>query len=189
MEQPDLDRYLDEVLIGGREQSRISLSEYDPSWPARFEAERQRIEAALGRVALGVEHIGSTAVPGLAAKPIVDVLLIVADVDDEPSFLGPLEAVGYELRVREPGHRMLRDHDRTVNLHVRGDADPEILLHLRFRDHLRRSPADRRRYEQRKRALAAREWPDVNHYADAKGPVIESILARAANPDEAPHSD
>ncbi len=179
MERPDLDGYLDRVLIGGRERSRIALSEYDSGWPARFASERQRVQAALGPVAQRVEHIGSTAVPGLAAKPIIDVLLIVADVADEPSYLGPLETAGYELRVREPGHRMLRDHDRTVNLHVRSDADPEILRHLRFRDRLRCSPHDRRRYEECKRELAAREWPDVNHYADAKGPVIESILAGA----------
>jgi GrpB-like predicted nucleotidyltransferase (UPF0157 family) len=110
--------YLDAVLIGGREPARIVVVDPDPAWPARFATVRDRVLGALGDRALAVEHIGSTAVPGLAAKPIVDVLLTVADVDDEAGYVGPLEAAGFVLRVREPGHRMFRTPERDVHLHV-----------------------------------------------------------------------
>jgi len=91
VEQHELDSYLDQVLIGGREPSEIVLVDYDPEWPTRFELHRERIRRALGETALRIEHIGSTALPGLAAKPTVDVLVTVANVDDEASFLHPLE--------------------------------------------------------------------------------------------------
>ncbi|MGO9751412.1 MAG: GrpB family protein [Solirubrobacteraceae bacterium] len=173
------DRVLDEVLIGGREQRQITIVEYTASWPARFELERARVRDALGDRAIRIEHIGSTAVPGLAAKAIIDILITVQDPEDEAVSVTPLTAAGYELRVREPGHRMLRTPGRDVHIHVWGDDDPEVSRCLRFRDRLRRSAQDRHAYEQVKRELARREWPDMNHYADAKGPVIAKILARA----------
>ena len=173
------DAYLDRVLVGGREPRPIVILDHDPSWPARFETERERIGAALGPVALRIEHIGSTAVEGLAAKPIVDVLVTVAEADDEDAFGPALVAAGYELRVREPGHRMFRTPERDVHLHVWSDGDPEVLRHLRFRDRLRASASDRAAYEQLKRELARREWSDMNHYAEAKSELIAEILARA----------
>jgi len=176
-ERPEQQADLDTVLIGGPEKRPIVLVEYDPNWPARFECEQARIHEALGGAAIRIEHIGSTAVPGLAAKPIVDVLVTVADPDDEEAFLPALTAAGYELRVREPGHRMFRTPERDVHVHVWRDSDPEVERYLRFRDLLRRSPADRRTYEQLKRELAQFEWADTNHYADAKTPLIEQILA------------
>jgi GrpB-like predicted nucleotidyltransferase (UPF0157 family) len=176
-ERRDLD--LGRILIGGREKREIVIFDYDASWPARFAAERARVGQALGDHALRIEHIGSTAVPGLAAKPIIDVLVTVEAPDDETVTVPALTAVGYQLRVREPGHRMFRTAQRDVHVHIWADADPEVTRSLRFRDRLRRSPDDRQVYERLKRELARREWPDMNHYADAKGPVIEDILARA----------
>jgi GrpB-like predicted nucleotidyltransferase (UPF0157 family) len=173
------DRELDEILIGGREKRRIVIVDYDASWPARFEAERARVQRALGARAIRIEHIGSTAVPGLAAKPIIDLLVTVEDPDDDAELAPALTAAGYELRVREPGHRMFRTPERDVHVHVWSDADAEVIRHLRFRDQLRRSAEDRHAYERLKRELAGREWPDMNHYADAKAPAIEAILGRA----------
>ena len=172
------DAYLDRVLVGGRERCRIVIADYDPAWPERFEAERRRIEAALGSAVIRIEHIGSTAVPGLAAKPVVDVLATVADPDDEEAFAPSLLEAGYELRVREPGHRMFRTPERDVHVHVWGDADPEVARYLRFRARLRASTDDRAAYERLKRELAKRDWDDMNHYADAKSELIAEILER-----------
>src|SRR3712207_9379403 len=91
-----------EAAIGDIEPQTIVVADYDPACPERFRREEARIRAALGEAALSVEHIGSTSVPGLAAKPILDVLLVVEDPGDEPSYLPALEAAGYVLRVREP---------------------------------------------------------------------------------------
>lgn len=175
MSEPD-------VLIGGREKPNIVIVDYDPKWPARFEHQRTRIADALGDAALRIEHIGSTAVPGLAAKPVVDLLVTVESPDDENTILPALEAAGYELRVREPGHRMFRTPARDVHVHIWPEADPEVERYIRFRDQLRRSADDRRAYEQLKRELSAKEWSDMNDYADAKGPLIEAILARSEPP-------
>lgn len=171
------DEHLDAILIGGREARPVVIAEYDPAWPLRFEAERERIADALGSRAVRIEHVGSTSVPGLAAKPIVDILVTVREPDDEDAFRVALESLGYELRVREPGHRMFRTPDRSVQVHVWADSDPEIERYLQFRRRLRDSPQIRDAYARLKRELAAREWPDVNHYARAKGPFIESVLA------------
>ncbi len=168
---------LDDVLIGGREKARIVIVDYDPAWPARFERERDRVRRALGASAYRIEHIGSTAVPGLAAKPIIDVLVAVADPDDDALIVPAMEAAGYELRVREPGHRMFRTPARDVHVHIRSDRDPELLRHLSFRDRLRRSPDDRLAYQRLKREVATRDWDDMNEYAEAKGPFIAAVLA------------
>jgi len=175
----ELDAHLDAVLIGGRERREIVIADYDPDWPRRFDAERDRIAGALGDRALAIEHIGSTAVPGLAAKPIIDVLVTVADAGNEWSYGPALERAGYELRVREPEHRMFRTPERDVHVHIWADRDPEVGRYLTLRDHLRSSPSDRTEYEQLKRSLAQRRWTDMNHYANAKGPLIEAMLARA----------
>jgi GrpB-like predicted nucleotidyltransferase (UPF0157 family) len=165
----ELDRHLDEVLVGGQEPVFVELSEYDPGWPAQFEVHRQRIVAALGE--RDVQHVGSTAVPGLAAKPRIDVQLVVPDLD---AAVEQLVAAGYALRVREPGHRVVRTADANVHLYEPGDPEPERVL--RFRDRLRADPAARQRYEDVKRSLAGRAWPDMNHYAAAKSDVIRELL-------------
>jgi GrpB-like predicted nucleotidyltransferase (UPF0157 family) len=178
MDAGEREPHLDQVLVGGREKRAIVIVDYDAAWPARFERERDRVRQALGRAALRIEHIGSTAVPGLAAKPIVDLVVAVEDPDDDALIVPALESAGYELRVREPGHRMFRTPDRDVHVHVWRDSDVELDRHLRFRDRLRTSAEDRLAYEKLKRALAEREWPDMNEYAFAKGELIEAILAR-----------
>ena len=129
-----------------------------------------------------MEHVGSTSVPGLAAKPIIDISLAVADSADEQAYVPALEAAGYFLRIREPDwfeHRGFGRRDVRVNLHVFSAGCAEIERMLRFRDHLRRDDADRELYERTKRELAQRQWKYVQHYADAKSAVVEAILARA----------
>jgi GrpB-like predicted nucleotidyltransferase (UPF0157 family) len=165
-------------LIGGREHREIVIVDYDPSWPERFERQRERLAGALGPLALAIEHVGSTAVPGLVAKPIVDLLITITDPEEE-SLIEPIEVAGYELRVREPAHRMFRTPERDVHVHLWAAHDPEVDRLLRFRDRLRASPRDRAAYTELKRELARQSWPDMNAYAEAKGPLIESILARA----------
>jgi GrpB-like predicted nucleotidyltransferase (UPF0157 family) len=165
---------LDRALIGGRERRDIVIADYDPAWPRRFAAERDRIAGALGGRALRIEHIGSTAVPDLAAKPIVDILVEVARLEDA----APLEQAGYVLRVREDDHRMFRTPELDVHVHVWPTGHPDIASQLAFRDRLRASAEDRAAYEALKRSLAARDWPDVNYYAEAKGALIREIRAR-----------
>jgi len=136
----------------------------------------------LGDRALRVEHTGSTSVPGLAAKPIIDILLVVMNSADEDSYLPPLERSGYSLRIREPNwfeHRMLNGPDTEINLHVFSSGCPEIDRILLFRDWLRRNATDRDLYARTKRSLAREEWTDVQDYADAKTAVVEEIIARA----------
>jgi len=166
----------------------IELSEYDPEWPRLFAREEDRIRAALGGAALRVEHVGSTSVPGLAAKPIIDIVLVVPDSADEAAYVPALEAAGYVLRVREPDwfeHRVLRKSslkgpDQDVNLHVFSPGADEVDRMVLFRDRLRANDADRARYEAVKRDLARRVWRHVQHYADAKTDVVREILSRAS---------
>lgn len=171
------DASLDRVLVGGRERREIVIADYDPAWPERFAAERERLAAALGDRALRIEHVGSTSVPGLAAKPIVDVLVEVATLEGVD-----LEPAGYVLRVREEGHRMFRTPELDVHVHVWPSGSPSIASDLAFRDRLRASSEDRAAYEALKRELATRDWPDMNHYAAAKAPLIHQILSRSGSP-------
>jgi GrpB-like predicted nucleotidyltransferase (UPF0157 family) len=162
--------------------SRIQIVEYDPRWPELFKREAHRIRAALGRRVLRIEHTGSTSVPGLAAKPIVDILLVVADSADEDTYLPALEAAGYILHIREIDwyqHRMFRGPDTEINLHVFSSDCSEIDRMLMFRDWLRSNAADRDLYARTKLALAQKDWKYVQNSADAKTAVIEEILARA----------
>ncbi len=160
----------------------IKLKEYDPEWPEHFAREAERIRAALGGSALQIEHIGSTSVPGLAAKPVIDILLVVHDSADETAYVPALEAAGYVLRIREPEwheHRMFKGPGIDLNLHVFTTGSVEIERVLLLRDRLRNNAAERQLYEQTKRQLANRTWKYVQHYADAKSEVIEGILGRA----------
>jgi GrpB-like predicted nucleotidyltransferase (UPF0157 family) len=179
----ELEEYMLGVLIGPPERSVIRIVDYDPGWPRRFAREAARIHAALAGRELRIEHNGSTSVPGLAAKPIVDILLVVEDAADESSYLPALEAAGYVLRVREPDfyeHRMLRTPAKDSHVHVFPPDSPEIERYLLLRDRLRADASDRELYAQTKRRLAARSWPTMQHYAEAKSEVIETIIARAA---------
>jgi len=169
----------DEVdLIGGREKREIRLVAYDPSWPVRFEQERARIVEALGPIAQRIDHVGSTAVRGLCAKPIIDIDLSVEDPDVEATYLPALKRAGYLLRVRSPGHRMVRSAGLDVHVHVCRAGSPWERRHLLFRDWLRTDATDRARYGQVKQAVAEREWADMNEYAAAKN-QIQEITERA----------
>lgn len=160
----------------------INIVEYDPAWPSLFEREVRRVRDALGDLVLQFEHVGSTSVPGLAAKPQIDILLVLPDSSDEPAYLPALEERGYFLRIRERNwheHRVLKGPDTNINLHVFSYGCVEIDRMLRFRDRLRAHPADRKLYEQTKRDLASRTWRHVQNYADAKTSIVEEILGRA----------
>lgn len=177
--KPESDEHLDAVLIGGREERPIVIVEYDSDWPLRFAALALEIKEAVAEAALSVEHIGSTSVPGLAAKPIIDILLTVDDVAEENSYLGKLEAAGFVLRVREAGHRMMRTPEKDVHMHVFSADDPAVSNYLDLRDWLRVDAPDRALYQAKKEELALQNWTDMNYYAEAKTEVISEILFRA----------
>jgi GrpB-like predicted nucleotidyltransferase (UPF0157 family) len=175
---------LDAVTIGGARPlgGPVHLADYDPVWPELFAREAARISIVLGTVATRVEHVGSTSVPGLAAKPIIDIVMEVADSSNESAYVTPLESSGYTLRIREPAwfeHRVLKGPDTDINLHVFTIGCSEVERMLTFRDHLRANSSDRLLYESTKRELAARDWAFIQNYADAKSAVIEQIIARA----------
>lgn len=183
MSKDPVEGRLPEGIIGGPEPQTIVVADYDPAWEGRFRREEARIREALGEAALSVEHIGATSVPGLAAKPIVDMLLVVEDSGDEASYLPALEDAGYVLRVREPDfheHRMFRTPAKDVHVHVYSSGSPEIGRYLLLRDHLRADEGDRKLYARTKRDLARGEWPSMQHYSEAKTEVVEGMIARAA---------
>jgi len=161
---------------------KIVLVDYDPAWPLQFIRENERIKSTLGAKALSIEHVGSTSVPGLPAKPVIDILLVVERSADERSYLPALEAAGYVLGIREPEwheHRMFKGPDTNINLHVFGKGDEEIERTLMFRDWLSENLADRDFYLRAKRELAEKDWKFVQNYADAKSKVVESMIAGA----------
>ena len=167
----------------------IYLADYDEAWAGLFASHAERIRGALGAAAFGVEHVGSTAVPGLAAKPIIDIVVTVADSSDESAFVPALEAAGYVLLIREPEsfeHRMFNRPDSAVHVHVLSAGSVEVDHMVTFRDHLRADSNDRELYERTKRDLATRRWKYVQHYADAKSDVIAEIMTRAEPPQERP---
>jgi GrpB-like predicted nucleotidyltransferase (UPF0157 family) len=160
----------------------ITLAAYDPDWPRLFAREADRLRSALGKTALRIEHVGSTSVPGLVAKPIIDVLLVVPDSADEPSYVPHLQAAGYVLRIREPEwfeHRLFRGPDTDILVHVFSPGVAEVERMVRFRDRLRDDEAARERYARTKRELAQRTWRHVQDYADAKTAVVDEILDEA----------
>ncbi|MGI5176363.1 GrpB family protein [Dactylosporangium sp. CA-152071] len=170
-------------LVGDppRRWSAVVVDDYDPSWPLRFETTRAALTGALGDLVLAVEHVGSTAVPGLPAKPVVDVDLTVPDSDDESSFVPVLAPLGYRLVLREPwwhGHRMLVSAADDVHLHVWPPGAPEPIRHLLFRDWLREHPSDRDLYAGTKRRLAGETVDRPGDYSLAKNDVIDAIFAR-----------
>ena len=183
--KPMTEEQIRRVTVGltpKQDSGKVVLVDYDPAWPVLFIRENKRIKSALGAKAISIEHVGSTSVPGLPAKPIVDILLVVDSSADEKSYLPVLEAAGYVLRIREPDwheHRMFKGPDTNIDLHVFSRGDEEIERMLIFRDWLRENPADRDFYLRTKRELARKDWNYVQNYADAKSKVVESIIARA----------
>jgi GrpB-like predicted nucleotidyltransferase (UPF0157 family) len=159
----------------------IVIDDYDPAWAGRFDALRGQLEEALGDLVLGIEHVGSTSVPGLAAKPIIDIDLLVEDTGDESRYLPPLERVGYRLVLREPwwhGHRMLVGPAEDIHLHVWPEGAPEPIRHRLFRDWLRSHPADRELYAAAKRRLASDTVDRAGDYNLSKNAVIDQIYDR-----------
>jgi GrpB-like predicted nucleotidyltransferase (UPF0157 family) len=162
----------------------IPFVEYDPGWPALFEREEARIRSILGDRVVRLEHTGSTSVHGLAAKPIIDITMTVAEVLDEPAYVPDLEAAGYRLVIREHepewyDHRVFKGPDTNINLHTFSAGCRELDRMVGFRDWLRIHDDDRALYESTKRDLLKRDWTFVQNYADAKGEVVEAIAARA----------
>ncbi|ACQ81777.1 protein of unknown function UPF0157 [Beutenbergia cavernae DSM 12333] len=175
----------DRMWVHGRpEPTPITVVDYDESWPAQFDRVAARVRAALGRRALAVEHVGSTSVPGLPAKPIIDVALTVADPADEAAYVPDLAAAGFVLVIREPGwheHRALKLADPNTNLHVWGPDCPEVARQLMFRQWLIDHPEDLARYRDAKLAAAAATnavGEIVTAYNRHKEPVIRDIYDR-----------
>ena len=161
---------------------KILIVDYDPQWPVLYDREAARIRGVLGSQALQLEHTGSTSVPGLSAKPVIDMLLVVTDSAGEEAYVPALEAAGYVLRIREADwheHRMFKGPNTDINLHVFSSNCPEIDRILLFRNWLRTNAADRDLYARTKLELARKEWKYVQNYADAKATVIEEIMERA----------
>ncbi|MGC5319126.1 GrpB family protein [Micromonospora arida] len=174
---------VDAGLVGEppRTWESVVIEEYDPSWAQRFVNVRSSLTEALGDLIIGVEHVGSTAVPGLAAKPVIDVDLVIEDTADEATYLPALERLGYRLVLREPwwhGHRMLLSPAEDVNLHVWPQGAPEPVRHQLFRDWLRSHPDDRERYAATKRRLVRDTAHRPRDYSLAKNDVIDEIYAR-----------
>jgi GrpB-like predicted nucleotidyltransferase (UPF0157 family) len=173
---------VERLVARKRHDAPVRLVEYDPSWADRFADAAARIRAALGDRVAVLEHVGSTSVPGMAAKPSIDVVLAVPDSTAEGDYVPALEAAGFELRAREPHwfeHRYLVSAGKAVQVHVFSAGESEIERMIRFRDRLRSSPEDFDRYLAEKRRLAARRWEYVQDYADAKSAVVAEIMTRA----------
>jgi GrpB-like predicted nucleotidyltransferase (UPF0157 family) len=171
-----------QVTDGSERFDPIKVVAYDEEWPARFESWRELIATALKHAALRIDHVGSTSVPGLSAKPIVDVQVSVADMSDEEDYVPKLERLGVQLRSRDDLHRYFRpfaDRPRDVHIHVCPAGSVWEREHLLFRDYLRATPAAREVYTEAKRE-ASRVWSDDGWaYTDAKSEVILDILKEA----------
>jgi GrpB-like predicted nucleotidyltransferase (UPF0157 family) len=172
-------------VVPGAERSAHDLVEvvpYDPAWPARFAAWRDRLEAELGPAALRIDHVGSTAVRGLPAKPVIDIHVAVADLEDEPSYVPAIERCGVALRSREAGHRYFRpagDRPRDVQVHVTQAGSDWLEAHLLFRDFLASDASTREAYGRLKTQLAPRYREDRIAYNEAKTNFILDAMERA----------
>jgi GrpB-like predicted nucleotidyltransferase (UPF0157 family) len=166
-------------LIGGQEKPDIRVIDYRDTWPEAFHRHRAVIAAALGAVARRIDHVGSTSVPGLSAKPVIDIDVSVDDVEDESSYRPALERAGYHIRVREQGHRQFRTPDRSVNVHLCDTGSEWEREHLLFRDWLRHDASDRAAYARLKQKLATQNWDSVIDYSAAKAELIGEIMERA----------
>ena len=162
----------------------IEVVPYDPDWAARFETLGAFLRRGLGDVALRIDHIGSTAVVGLAAKPVVDVQISVASLEPAASFRAPLESLGLRFRLDNPDRtkRYFREPLDTArtHIHVRKAGSWSEQFALLFRDYVRVHPDDAARYAALKRELAARHRDDREAYTDAKTPLIWEIISRAS---------
>jgi GrpB-like predicted nucleotidyltransferase (UPF0157 family) len=172
-------------VAGAPRDVGIEMSDPDPDWPRQYTVLAARIREALGWRALQLEHVGSTSVPGLPAKPVIDIDLTVADPGCEQDYLPALEKAGFRLVIREPwwhGHRVLRADEPKCNLHVFGFDSPELVKHRIFRDWLRGNPGEHDRYAAAKYQAAAESNARGEHdmqYNARKQQVIREIYQRA----------
>ncbi len=165
----------------------VTIVDYDDSWPLRFEAEAVAVREALGPVGLRVDHVGSTSVPGLAAKPIVDLQVSVASLQPMDTYREPLRSIGYEHFewLNEDGvddypyFAKPPEPPRAFHIHVAESGSYHERRHLAFRDWLRAHPEDAAAYERVKRNLATREWATTDEYANAKTAFIVTVTAKA----------
>jgi GrpB-like predicted nucleotidyltransferase (UPF0157 family) len=189
---PPTDEEIARARVVPRPPAPVVVVPPDPGWPADYRRVRSRILAALGQRVLAIDHVGSTSVPDLWAKPLIDVDLTVADSSDESAYLSDLEAAGFELRIREPEweeHRCLGGQEPLTNLHVWSPGSIEPRRTAAFRDWLRDHEDDRRAYAELKRVLAEKGFTDVMHYNTAKGGLIYDIYERIFAADPAhPHT-
>jgi GrpB-like predicted nucleotidyltransferase (UPF0157 family) len=183
--KPETDEEMAALRVGGAvtpHNAQIFLAPYDPDWPVQYEVEAAKIRSALGEAAIVLEHVGSTSIPSLPAKPIIDIVLCVADSADEDAYAPALTAQGYRLHLREPDweqHRVMKGEWPWVNLHVFTVGSPEVARMLAFRDRCRTHPEELNLYQETKQRLAGQVWRHVQHYANAKGEVVEAIIVRA----------
>jgi len=166
-------------VIGGTEIRQLEVVDYDPGWADTYGEHEERLRTALRDRDVAIEHIGSTSVPGLAAKPIIDILVTVDDITAEEDYLPGLLAADYVLRVREPGHRLVRTPARDVHVHIYEKNHEAVTNYRLFRDRLRVDAGDRALYAATKQELIQRGFDDMNAYSDAKTDVIAAILRRA----------
>jgi GrpB-like predicted nucleotidyltransferase (UPF0157 family) len=179
-ELADLDEVA-KVRVGNPPSRRVVVVDHDETWPTRFAVLEVQVREALGDRVLALSHVGSTAVPGLAAKPVIDIDLTVADTEDEAAYLPDLQAAGFVLRIREPdweGHRLLTDATLSTNLHVFPTGTPELVRHLLFRDWLRTHHEDRARYAALKAELGRRGFTDGMDYNNHKAELVYDIYER-----------
>lgn len=175
---------LKEVIVGKVDElnDKIFLSEYDDNWPLLFDCEKKAILSVLPDVQ--IEHVGSTSVPELCAKPIIDIIMLVDDSNNEETYLPALEKIGYYLRVREVNwykHRLCNKKDSRVNLHIFSYGCIEAKRMINFRDILRNNPKALNEYANEKRRLAQMTWKYVQEYADAKSDIVNKILKAKDN--------
>ncbi|MGH2583641.1 MAG: GrpB family protein [Dehalococcoidia bacterium] len=159
----------------------IDVTDYDPSWPRWFERERERLVGALGDVAVTIEHVGSTAVPGLAAKRVLDILMTAEPFPLPEPAIAAIEALGYRYRGENgiPGRQYFRTVPHARHLHVYAPGHPDVERTLLFRDYLRTHPEAAREYEALKRTLAERYPLDRGAYTEGKRAFVAAIVERA----------
>lgn len=162
--------------------SPVIIVEYDLAWPVQFEKIKTTVLARLGPVAVAVEHVGSTSVPGLAAKPIIDIDVVVPDESDVPAAIRLLRTLGYEhegdLGITGREAFSVPIGATPHHLYLVTASSRELKRHLAFRNRLRADPEAAREYEALKRRLAAQFGADRSGYSESKSTFVEKLLAR-----------
>ncbi|MCG3197606.1 MAG: GrpB family protein [Candidatus Omnitrophica bacterium] len=164
---------------------KVIVAPHDPAWACEFETEAQLIRDAVGDLVLRLHHIGSTAIPGISAKPIIDILMEVRDIDELDSRSSSMQCLGYEAKGEFgiPGRRYFRKDsasgERTHQVHAFAAHSPEIERHLAFRDYMITHPEAAQRYSELKQLLAREHSSDIQAYMDGKDAFIKEQEAKA----------